>query len=179
MANSTPNYGFPISDENGYFNIELIDNGYSLMDTTLKAISDVNNATAINEPLRISAEASRVLAFNNMQHLDPILELSTARGTEADLSTRLNKDKTTNSTALTNKIQTFTYTSIADNITNIVHNLNYVSTTDTMIIQDCYSGSILNNSNFTFNVNGISIDLTLWGLKTGEQLFFTLIKNTH
>lgn len=49
---------------------------------------------ATGEANRVTAENSRAIAFTNMAHIDANLEISTARGGEVDLDTRLDKSDT-------------------------------------------------------------------------------------
>ena len=74
-----------------------------------------------------------------------------------------------------NKIFTAIFTSIADETTNIVHNLNYNPTHDDLIA--FHDGLLLSNVNFTYNADDVSIDLKDWALETGDKIVFRLYKD--
>lgn len=79
-------------------------------------------------------------------------------------------------TEISNKIKTATFTAVANNTTNIVHNLTYDPLHDDLLA--FYMGLLLENPlNYTDNVNNISINLVDWSINTGEKIYFKLYKN--
>lgn len=78
--------------------------------------------------------------------------------------------------SVNDKIKYKTFTSTTNGITNIVHNLDYNSSTDELLV--FYDGVLMDKTdNYTENSNEISIDLVGWSLSSGDIIKFNLYKN--
>ena len=83
-----------------------------------------------------------------------------------------------NNDKINSKIQLSSFTAISDNTTNIIHDLDYDSAHDELLV--IYKGLLLEkNVNYTENVNEISIDLENWNIDAGDIVFFKLYKDVH
>ena len=83
-----------------------------------------------------------------------------------------------NSTSINNKIKSMTYTASTNGVTNIVHNLNYVPTTDELSVIDTGYGSVLTEGiEYTNSIDDKSINLIDWSISQNESIKFTLFKN--
>jgi len=108
--NYTSFYNFKKPSPTDKVDISSIGDSFDMIDLNLHAQEVNNNTMLANEEARVTAEAIRVAGYAGIEVTSPNLEISTARGTEVDLNTRLGKsdtaislkaDKTT-----TNSIQT-------------------------------------------------------------------------
>jgi hypothetical protein len=75
--------------------------------------------------------------------------------------------------AIDDKIKTFTFKATIDATTHIVHNLAYNPTTDYLSV--FYKGVLLEaTTNYTYNVDNVSIDLVGWSINSNEIIEFKL-----
>ena len=123
------------------------------------AINTANNTTAI---------AANTLAISNIG----------AGGSSAQTTTNTNNIATnttniaTNATNIANKIQTMVYTSIASNVTNVVHGFVFNPLHDLLeCVDNMYNDLLVGNGvSYTLNANNISIDLVGWSLSIGDSM---------
>ena len=84
-----------------------------------------------------------------------------------------------NTLDLANKIKTAIFTATVANTTNCIHGISgYDNNHDELVVIDMYSGHLCSiTSEYTENINLLSIDLVSWSIGIGESIKFILYKN--
>lgn len=97
-------------------------------------------------------------------------------GGSLDIIDSVLKDHDTRITNLLTQLKDeFTYTSIADNVTRLVHNFDYNPNRDEIVVL-FENIELEKDVNYTENADNISINLLGWSINTGDVIKFKLYR---